>query len=73
MSIIEYIDNYLKTTQSLLQHYTDKPAVNDNGVIVDFNVANVTVSFNFKVKITYQADDSGTKKCWHIDTIEICK
>ena len=43
----------MKTSQSLLQHYTDKPAVNDNSVIVDFNVANVTDSFNFKVKITY--------------------
>ena len=39
----------------------DKPAVNDNGNIVDFNSTNVTDSFNFKVKITGQTDDNSTK------------
>ena len=59
-NFIEYSDDYLETSQSLLQHSIDKPAVNENGVIVD-GVVVVTDSFNFKVKITYQADDNSTK------------
>ena len=49
-NFIEYSDNC-----------GEKPAVNNNGVIVAFNTANVTDSFNFKEKITGQTDDNGTK------------
>ena len=34
--------------KSLWQYCRDKPAVDNNGAIIDFNVANVTDSFNFK-------------------------
>ena len=37
------------------QYCRDKPSVRNNGVIVAFNVANVTDSFNFKEKITGQS------------------
>ena len=55
----EYNDNYSKTSGSLWQYCKDKPAVNDNGNIVDFNGENATDSFNFKTKITGQTNDDG--------------
>ena len=51
-NLIEYSDNYLKTSGSLWQYCKEIPAVNDDGDIVDFNGANATDSFNFKTKIT---------------------
>ena len=58
-NLIEYSDNYSKTSGSLWQYCTEVPAVNNNGNIVDFNGANVTDSFNFKTKITGQTNDDG--------------
>ena len=58
-NVIEYNDNYSKTSGGLWQYCKDIPAVNNNGDIVDFNGANVTDSFNFKAKITGQTDDDG--------------
>ena len=42
-----------------MQYCKDKPAVNDNGNIVDFNGENATDPFNFKTKITGQTNDDG--------------
>ena len=56
-NLIEYSDNYSKTSGSLWQYCKDAPAVNSAGNIVDFNGANATDSFNFKTKITGQAAD----------------
>ena len=53
-NLIQYSDNYAKTSGSLWQYCNDIPAVNNVGNIVDFNVANATESFNFKTKITVQ-------------------
>ena len=47
-NLIEYSDNYSKTSGSLWQYCKDIPAVNNNGDIVDFNGTNATDSFNFK-------------------------
>ena len=58
-NLIEYSDNYSKTSGSLWQYCKDIPAVNNNGDIVDFNGANATDSFNFKTKITGQTDNNG--------------
>ena len=58
-NLIEYSDNYSKTSGSLWQYCKDIPAVNNNGDIVDFNGANATDSFNFKAKITGQTGDDG--------------
>ena len=55
-NLIQYSDNYAKTSGSLWQYCNDIPAVNNVGNIVDFNVANATESFNFKTKITVQTD-----------------
>ena len=44
-NLIEYSDNYSKTSESLSQYCKDVPAVNNNGEIVDFGEANLTDSF----------------------------
>ena len=53
-NLIEYSDNYSKTSGSLWQYYKEIPAINDDGYIVNFDGANATDSFNFKSKITGQ-------------------
>ena len=58
-NLIEYSDNYSKTSGSLWQYCKEIPAVNNDGNIVDFNGANATDSFNFKTKITGQTNDDG--------------
>ena len=60
-NLIEYNDNYSKTSGSLWQHTKDIPAVNDNNTIVNFTNNNLTDSFNFKVKMTGQTGDNETK------------
>ena len=57
-NLIEYSDNYSKTSGSLWQYYKDIPVVN-NGNIAEFNGANTTDSFNFQAKITGQAGNNG--------------
>ena len=65
-NVIEYSDNYSKTSGSLQQYCKDIPAVNDNGDNVDFNGANTTDSFNFKTKITGHTNNNG-----RIDNVKI--
>ena len=60
-NLIEYSDNYAKTTGSLWQYCNDIPARDNNDEIDAFDVNNLTDSFNFKVKITGQTGDDGTK------------
>ena len=62
-NLIEYSDNHSKTSGSLWQYCKDIPAVDNINAIVDFAENNLTDSFNFKVKMTGQAGDDGTKKC----------
>ena len=58
-NLIEYSDNYSKSSGSLWQYCKDIPAVNNDGDIVNFNRANATDSFNFKTKITGQINNNG--------------
>ena len=60
-NLIEYSDNYVKTSGSLLQYCKDILAVDKNNAIVNFNGANAIDSFNFKVTMTGQTGDDGTK------------
>ena len=60
-NLIEYSDNYAKTTGSLWQYCKDMPAQNNNNEIINFNVNNPTDSFNFKVKFTGETENNGTK------------
>ena len=60
-NLIEYSNNYSKTSGSLWQYCKGIPAVNNNNEIVDFTDNKLTDSFNFKVKMTGQTGDDGTK------------
>ena len=60
-NLIEYSDDYSKTSGSLWQYTEDIPAVNDNNAIANFTNNNLTDSFNFKVKITGQTGDNRTR------------
>ena len=60
-NLIEYSDNYAKTTGRLWQYCKDILARNNNNEIIVFDVNNVTDSFNFKSKITGQPGNDGTK------------
>ena len=60
-NLIEYSDNYAKTTGSLWQYCKDVPALYANDEITEFTGGNATDSFNFKAKITGQTGDDGTK------------
>ena len=55
-NLIEYNNNYSKTSGSLQQYCKDIPAANNNGNIVEFNGINGTDSFNCKTNITSQTD-----------------
>ena len=65
-NLIEYSNNYSKTSGSLWQYCKDIPAVNNNGDIVIFNGANDTDSLNFKSKIIGITNDDGD-----IENVEI--
>ena len=58
-NLIEYSDNYSKTSGSLWQYCKEIPAINNNGGIADFNQVNAIDLFNFKTKITGQTNDDG--------------
>ena len=59
-NLIEYSDNYAKTTGSLWQYCKDIPARNNDAIVI-FAENNLTDLFHFKVKITRQTGDDGTK------------
>ena len=56
-NLIEYSDNYSKTSGSLWQYCKEIPAVNNDCNIGDFNGA--TDSFNFKTKTKGQTNNNG--------------
>ena len=60
-NFLKYSDNDAKTSGSLRQYCKDIAAVDNNNAIVNFTENNLTDSFNFKVKITGQTGDNGTK------------
>ena len=61
-NLIEYNDNYAKTTGTLWEYCKDIPARNNaNNEIIMFSEDNITDSFKFKAKITGQTGNDGTK------------
>ena len=60
-NLIEYSDNYAKTTGSLWQYCKDIPTRNNNNEITEFTAGKTTDSFNFQAKITGQTGNDGTK------------
>ena len=65
-NLIEYSDNYSKTSRSLWQYCKEIPAVNNDGNIADFNGANETDSFKIKTKTAGETNDDG-----EMDNVEI--
>ena len=53
-NLMEYSDNFSKTSGSLWQYFKVIPAVDNNDNMVDFNGANATDSFNSKAKVIGQ-------------------
>ena len=60
-NLIEYSDNYSKTSVTLWQFYRDEPFLNINCVIGDFLAVNNSASFKFKTKIAGTIENNGTK------------
>ena len=60
-NLIEYSDNYAKTTGSLWQYCKDIPARVANNEIIILSEDNTTDSFKFKAKSTGQTGNGGTK------------
>ena len=61
-NLIEYSDNYSKTSRSLRQYYRDERFLNADDAIADFPADdNDSGSFKFKTKIASRAGDDGTK------------
>ena len=60
--LIEYSNNYSETLGSLSQYCRDEPALDSNGINIDFTNDNSTDSFKLQEKITGQTENYGTKK-----------
>ena len=60
-NLIEYSDNYAKTTGSLWQYRKDIPARDNNDEIAAFDANNLTDSLKFKAKITSETGNDGAK------------
>ena len=60
-NLIEYSDNYSKTSGSLWTYCKDIPAVDNNNANVNFAENNLTDSFYLKVIMTSQTGNDGTK------------
>ena len=61
-NLMDYSDNFSRTSGSLWQYYRDEPDLTDNGGIKNFHVGdNNRASFKFKQKITGVTAAGGTK------------
>ena len=61
-NLIDYINAYSKTSESLWQYYRDEPALDNNGNIFDFPADNNNSnSFKFKQQITGKTGNGSTK------------
>ena len=61
-NLIEYSDNYSKTSEVLWKYYRDEPFLDANGAITDFPADdNKSASFTFKTKIADKIENSNTK------------
>ena len=62
-NLIEYSDNYSKTSGTLWQSCRDEPDINvANGTIVDFNVDNATTNlFKIKERMTSKTGNNAIK------------
>ena len=61
-NLIEYSDNYLKTSGRLWQYCRDEPALTNAGSIANYHAANNSASFKHKQKITSKTDATNGRK-----------
>ena len=59
-NLIQYSDNYSKTSGSLWQYYRDEPALTDSGAIANFHASDNSALFKYKRKIADVIDDDST-------------
>ena len=57
--LIEYSDNYSKTSVSLWHYYRDEP-ISDNGAIADFPASNKTV-----LRLNLKLNSGQNRERWH--------
>ena len=60
-NLIEYSDNYSKTSGTLWQYYRDEPDLTDADAIANLHAADKKASFKFEQKITGSTYDGGTE------------
>ena len=60
-NLIEYSDNYSKTSGNLQQYYRDEPFIHNTGNITDVCNDPDNASFKYKQKVTGQTGNDGTK------------
>ena len=60
-NLIEYSNNYSKTSGSFRRYCNDITAVDDINAAVNFAADNHTDSFNFKAKVTGKTENNGAK------------
>ena len=73
-NLIEYSDNYSKTSGNLWQYCRNQPTVDDNGNDDDDNDDNsIFDSFKIKEKVASQNRQQWHKKCWNNGNIKISK
>ena len=65
-NLIEYSDNYSKTSGSLWHYYRDEQFWNDNGAIADFSADNSNSAlFKVKTKIAGRTENDDTKEKYY--------
>ena len=63
-NLIDYGNNYSKTSGILWQYCRDEPVLDANDAIIDFTVANsITNSFKIKEKNNWKKRQQWRKKC----------
>ena len=68
-NLIEYSNNYSKTSRSLWKYYRHEPALNDAGTLANF--PGINASFKYKQKITGSTANDGRKVSNFWRTLEI--
>ena len=60
-NLIEYSDNYSKTSGSLWQYYRDEPFINKAALLLMLLMILIVLHLNLNKKITGQTGNDGTK------------
>ena len=59
-NLIDYRENYSKTSGSFWQYYRNEPVLTNAGAIANYHAADNSALFKFKQKVTGVTDDNGT-------------